>query len=266
MTLTPTFRALSIVCCLAGALFAADASAQSASGSAPSTCGDNICQDVTCMAMGCPVPESPSNCPQDCNSNSGTGGTVCFPGSDLTCSPKVQIGSTKPSETKKGLVLKRNNLPFNQSDIEVIAYGLDGSGNCGVNGKVCPTKAFPVGLKFTGQAASVTATIRGSILARSSEVGSACGSLYMDLYQGTGNSSRIVLSRLVGRSCDQPHQSSFYSTVLTNLKSGEDYEIRGRFECSYSKIPQATTGAGAGHFLCSTYGSEVTLVWPFGVK
>ena len=266
MTPIPTLRALSIICCLAGALFAADASAQSASGSAPSTCGDNICQDVTCMAVGCPVPESPSNCPQDCNSNSGTGGTICFPGSDLTCSPKVQIGSTKPSETKKGLVLKRDNLPFNQSDIEVIAYGLDGSGSCGVNGKVCPTKAFPVGLKFTGQAASVTATVRGSILARSSEAGSACGSLYMDLYQGRGKSSRIVLSRLVGRSCDQPHQSSFYSTVLTNLKSGEEYEIRGRFECSYSKIPQATTGAGAGHFLCSTYGSEVTLVWPFGVK
>lgn len=31
-----------------------------------SQCGDGVCQDVTCAAIGCPEPESVQNCPQDC--------------------------------------------------------------------------------------------------------------------------------------------------------------------------------------------------------
>ena len=121
-------------------------------------------------------------------------------------------------------------------------------------------------MSFTGQAASVTANVSSGLLSRSSDVGSACGSIYLDLYAGRGKNARRVLSKLVGRSCDQSHQSLFKSIVLTDLKAGENYEIRGRFVCAYSKIPQATIGTWAGHFLCSTYGTEVTLVWPFGVK
>ena len=30
------------------------------------SCGDGICQEVTCDAIGCPQPESPTSCPQDC--------------------------------------------------------------------------------------------------------------------------------------------------------------------------------------------------------
>lgn len=112
----------------------------------------------------------------------------------------------------------------------------------------------------------MTKPVRGGLLARSSDVGSACGSLFMELYESKGTNAKVILSRLVGRAYDQPHRSFFYSTVLKGLKSGEDYEIRGRLECAYSKIPVAATGAGAGHFLCSRYGSEVTLVWLFGVK
>ena len=29
-------------------------------------CGDGICQEIVCMAIGCPCPETPQNCPQDC--------------------------------------------------------------------------------------------------------------------------------------------------------------------------------------------------------
>ena len=29
-------------------------------------CGDGICQEIVCMAIGCPCPETPENCPQDC--------------------------------------------------------------------------------------------------------------------------------------------------------------------------------------------------------
>ncbi len=262
------FRGLRLICCVAGALLVKDASAQQ--NSTGSYCGDGICQNITCQAIGCPVAENGSNCSQDCNSGNSSAPNsavaVCVPGFDLTCSPKIEVGTTKPSATKKGLVLKRDNLPFNQSDIEVIPFKLDPSGSCGENGVLCPTKSFDVGMSFTGLAASVTANVSSGLLARSSDVGSACGSIYLDLYAGRGKNARRVLSKLVGRSCDQQHQSLFKSIVLTDLKAGENYEIRGRFECAYSKIPQAPTGTGAGHFLCSTYGTEVTLVWPFGVK
>lgn len=29
-------------------------------------CGDGICQEVVCMAVGCPCAETPENCPEDC--------------------------------------------------------------------------------------------------------------------------------------------------------------------------------------------------------
>lgn len=29
-------------------------------------CGDGICQDVACLGLDCPAPETPKNCPQDC--------------------------------------------------------------------------------------------------------------------------------------------------------------------------------------------------------
>ncbi len=262
------FRGLSLICCVAGVLLVKEVSAQPKP--LGSYCGDGICQNITCQSAGCPVAENGSNCSQDCNSGSGTApnsaAVVCVPGSDLTCSPKIEVGLTKPSETKKGLVLKRDNLPFNQSDIEVIPFKMDPSGSCGENGVVCPTKSFDVGMSFSALAASVTANVSGGLLARSSDVGSACGSIYLDLFAGRGKNARRVLSKLVGRSCDQAHQSLFKSIVLTDLKAGETYEIRGRFECAYSNIPQAPTGKGSGHFLCSTYATEVTLVWPFGVK
>jgi len=30
-------------------------------------CGDGICQEITCMAIGCPCPETPKTCPEDCS-------------------------------------------------------------------------------------------------------------------------------------------------------------------------------------------------------
>jgi len=29
-------------------------------------CGDGVCQEVVCMAVGCPCPETPITCPEDC--------------------------------------------------------------------------------------------------------------------------------------------------------------------------------------------------------
>ena len=112
--------------------------------------------------------------------------TTCVPGFDLTCSPKVEVGITKPSVNKKALVLKRDSLPFNQSDTEIIPFKMDPSGSCGEKGIVCPSSSYDVGVKFTGQAASVTANVRGILLAKSSGAGSVCGALYVDLFVALG--------------------------------------------------------------------------------
>lgn len=32
-------------------------------------CGDGVCQEIVCMAVGCPCPETPDTCPIDCKSN-----------------------------------------------------------------------------------------------------------------------------------------------------------------------------------------------------
>lgn len=37
-----------------------------------SYCGDGICQEVTCAAVGCPEPETPENCPEDCKEEEPT--------------------------------------------------------------------------------------------------------------------------------------------------------------------------------------------------
>lgn len=29
-------------------------------------CGDGVCQEIVCMAVGCPCAESPASCPKDC--------------------------------------------------------------------------------------------------------------------------------------------------------------------------------------------------------
>jgi len=35
-------------------------------GACENLCGDGICQEIVCMALDCPCPESPKTCPQDC--------------------------------------------------------------------------------------------------------------------------------------------------------------------------------------------------------
>jgi hypothetical protein len=34
-------------------------------------CGDGICQEIVCMAIGCPCAETPESCPQDCKEGHG---------------------------------------------------------------------------------------------------------------------------------------------------------------------------------------------------
>ena len=29
-------------------------------------CGDGVCAEIVCMAIGCPCAETPENCPEDC--------------------------------------------------------------------------------------------------------------------------------------------------------------------------------------------------------
>lgn len=40
-------------------------------------CGDGICQEIVCLATGCPCAETPGNCPQDCQETNQTDGQFC---------------------------------------------------------------------------------------------------------------------------------------------------------------------------------------------
>lgn len=44
----------------------ADEISPSPSSTSKNQCGDGVCQEVACLAIGCPAPETPQNCPQDC--------------------------------------------------------------------------------------------------------------------------------------------------------------------------------------------------------
>ncbi len=36
------------------------------SGTCKNLCGNGVCEEIVCMAIGCPCPETPATCPQDC--------------------------------------------------------------------------------------------------------------------------------------------------------------------------------------------------------
>lgn len=61
------------------------------------TCGNGICEDVACLGIDCPEPETPKNCPQDCL-------TVCVYCSapPLGCHYEGSIGCGKPGEVTCG--------------------------------------------------------------------------------------------------------------------------------------------------------------------
>ncbi|MFZ2970362.1 MAG: hypothetical protein WA063_04400 [Minisyncoccia bacterium] len=54
-------------------------------------CGNGVCEEVVCMAIGCPCPETPETCPEDCNpryvktsnTNNQRGVFVTFPTKDI---------------------------------------------------------------------------------------------------------------------------------------------------------------------------------------
>lgn len=35
-------------------------------GTCKNICGNGTCEEIVCMAIGCPCPETPTTCPQDC--------------------------------------------------------------------------------------------------------------------------------------------------------------------------------------------------------
>ena len=36
------------------------------SGTCKNLCGNGVCEEIVCMAIGCPCAETPATCPQDC--------------------------------------------------------------------------------------------------------------------------------------------------------------------------------------------------------
>jgi uncharacterized membrane protein YkoI len=59
-------------------------------------CGDGICQEVVCMAIGCPCPETPTSCPQDCNFSLPAKAIPPLPVISLPAETKLVIDPAKP--------------------------------------------------------------------------------------------------------------------------------------------------------------------------
>jgi uncharacterized membrane protein YkoI len=69
-------------------------------------CGDGICQEIVCMAIGCPCPETPQSCPQDCKE-------------ELPVSLKPVPVISLPAETKLEISpLKEVPVTINENPVE----------------------------------------------------------------------------------------------------------------------------------------------------
>jgi hypothetical protein len=77
-------------------------------------CGDGICQEVVCMALGCPCPETPKTCPQDCKISSPNETKEILP------LPVIAL----PTETKVEIVPTRDN-PISVNDKPIKFTGIE---------------------------------------------------------------------------------------------------------------------------------------------
>jgi uncharacterized membrane protein YkoI len=58
-------------------------------------CGDGICQEIVCMAIGCPCPETPQSCPQDCREKELPSSLKPVPVISLPAETKLEISPSK---------------------------------------------------------------------------------------------------------------------------------------------------------------------------
>jgi uncharacterized membrane protein YkoI len=58
-------------------------------------CGDGICQEIVCMAIGCPCPETPQSCPQDCKAEELPPSLKPVPVISLPTEAKLEISPLK---------------------------------------------------------------------------------------------------------------------------------------------------------------------------
>ncbi|MBU5575397.1 MAG: hypothetical protein QXF15_02065 [Candidatus Aenigmatarchaeota archaeon] len=75
-------------------------------------CGDGICQEIVCMAIGCPCPETKESCPQDCGNYNETFEKV--PVISLPTETSIKIN---PAEV---LAININEKPVNFTGIKEI--------------------------------------------------------------------------------------------------------------------------------------------------
>jgi len=58
-------------------------------------CGDGVCEEVVCMAIGCPCPETPENCPQDCKAAASVETREAIPVITLPTEAKLVVDVAK---------------------------------------------------------------------------------------------------------------------------------------------------------------------------
>jgi hypothetical protein len=80
--------------------------------SCKNNCGDGICSEIVCLAIGCPCAETVSTCPQDCKNEAGDTGVVS---GAVLLGPTCPVVKDPPDPTCA-------DKPY-QTTIQVIAVG-----------------------------------------------------------------------------------------------------------------------------------------------
>ncbi len=87
-------------------------------------CGDGICQEIVCMAVGCPCAETPENCPQDCATYEAVNFTgATFPTEDIVVLDYA-TGDIDDLVRENGFVIVRTY----EDDMAEVYYDLSDSG------------------------------------------------------------------------------------------------------------------------------------------
>jgi hypothetical protein len=85
-------------------------------------CGDGICQEIVCMAIGCPCPETQHTCPQDCKTLQPQPAEKVSPVISLPAQTKVEIIPTQENPIlvdEKPVVFTGIEAPLQKISVEV---------------------------------------------------------------------------------------------------------------------------------------------------
>ena len=190
-----------------------------------------------------------SNPPSAGNPPSG----ICYPGADLTCSPKIETRMAVPATNKTVTWFRRSGQPVppNSENIQFVNVAVEQDGN-GTSEFIYQTP-----IEFTAQAASLT--VNASYIGLGRKVGPAGGNACERMVFEIKKGNTVVGNEPIGQTCSTEHQTLFRSFTLNGLEPGATYRLTPKASCDYNGMNQA-----GNSFVCTFAQVSATLVWPFG--